>query len=82
MTKAISARMVDVQRERMRFQNQIARQLNTIIDSIMRIDQSLEQQVNINARFEDVRSSQAIIEAMDQLTNRASQAAFNVRRKW
>lgn len=82
ITKAISSQMVDVQRESMRFQNQIARQLNTIIDSIMRIDQSLEQQVNINARFEDVRSSQAIIEAMDQLTNRASQAAFNVRRKW
>lgn len=82
ITEAISSQMADVQRESMQFQNQIARQLNTIIDSIMRINQSLEQQVNINARFEDVRSSQAIIEAMDQLTNRASQAAFNVRRKW
>lgn len=81
LTEAISSQLVEVKQIDLSFQNQIVRQLDRILASVDTIRNSLEQNVNINAEFKDVRSSQMIIDAMDQLTNRASQMAFNIHRK-
>lgn len=82
LTEAMSSQMKTVQQSSLRTQNQIVDQLSHIINTIDNLSSAIvEQQVSINARFEDARSSQDIMNAIDQLTNRASQMAFNVNRK-
>jgi TP901 family phage tail tape measure protein len=82
LTEAMSSQMKTVQQSSLRTQNQIVDQLSHIISAIDNLSSAIvEQQVSINAIFEDARSSQDIMNAIDQLTNRASQMAFNVNRK-
>ena len=81
LTNAMSSQLMSVQHESLSFQNIISNQLDRILMSIEHLRDTVEQQVHIQAEFQDVRSSQAIIDAMNQLTNRASQMAFNVNRR-
>ena len=55
--------------------------IDHIISSIDRLANVVEQKVDIKAEFTDVRSSYEIEQAFNSLTNRASQAAFNIQRR-
>ena len=63
------------------FQNRILQSMDRIIMSMEKLTNTFEQQVSIQAEFKDTRTSQEIVDALTNLTNRASQAAFNVSRR-
>lgn len=78
---SMDRQMMENQNYNLDFQTQIIHGMESILASLENLNHTFEQSVSIQAEFNDVRSSQAIEDAFVNLTNKASQAAFNVLRK-